>query len=241
MKCVPQKWTWGADSDGSRHPVQICGQPAVWLARLGGDPKRDARLFTFLSPDERLRCANLKQPDDRERFVLGRGMVRLWLGTHLNLPAERVAFDYGPFGKPRLAAAHRRPELRFNVSHSGSCVAVAFSPTHEIGIDLEQERPETEWAEIASSLFAPDECRTWQRLPPAERSVIFFQAWTKREAILKALGVGLAQQVAPSDSRELEICELDLPAGYFGALAWRTDGTAKKPPGLLRAALLNFG
>jgi 4'-phosphopantetheinyl transferase len=179
-----------------------------------------------LSAEERARLARLHLREDQQRFLAGRGLLRLLIGAGLNLPAERVEFNYGPFGKPFVAPCAGTPALHFNVSHSGKLVLLAFSPAHEVGVDVEEVRREPDLETVARQIFSADEHRGWLRLNPAERLTTFYQAWTRHEASLKAMGLGfIGEQDAALDARLVSF-DLALPEGYQGAVGWLRQTTA---------------
>lgn len=223
MKLVPRQWTWGnAATAGLGIEEGARVQPEVWLARLGDHKASDPLLLSVLSPDERTRRERFYQYDDQLRFVIGRGLLRLFVGAYLNIPADKVIIDYGPFGKPVLAKDRNLPTLHFNVSHSGDLVVLAFSRSHPVGVDVERERPESEWREVAAHVFSPSECRAWLRLPLAARPKAFFRAWVRKEAGVKALGVGLTDEHYSALGAHLRCFDLDLPQGYNGSVALLT-------------------
>jgi 4'-phosphopantetheinyl transferase len=189
----------------------------VWQARLTDDPATQAYLVSLLSAEERARLARFHLREDQQRFLVGRGLLRLLVGAHLNTPAERVEFDYGPFGKPFVVPGVGVPLLHFNVSHSGKLVLLAFSPVHEVGVDVEEVRRDQDWETIARQVFSCDEHREWILLNPEERLTAFFRAWTRHEAGLKAMGLGFAGERNAALDTRLVWFDLALPEGYQGA------------------------
>ena len=208
--------------DRSRLAGVAEGIPLVWQAPLTDDRAVHAHLTSVLSGTERERMEQFRRSGDQARFLVGRGLLRLLVGAQVNLPPERVAFKLGPFGKPFMVPPFGKPPLHFNVAHSGQWVLLAFSATHEVGVDIEEIRPAQDWQEVGRRIFPAAEYAAWLRLEGAERSPAFFQIWTRHEAGLKALGLGLAGadegKAIPND--RLTIFDLDLPAGYRGAVAW---------------------
>jgi 4'-phosphopantetheinyl transferase len=216
---------------------ELLAEPApvqVWLWRTDFEESRCAGLARVLSPAERAAAERFRFPRDRARALVSRAGLRLLLGGYLNLPAENVAFAAGGTGKPRLAGTGA---VSFNLSHSGACAAAAVSRGRELGIDIEQIRPDAAWRDIAARFFSPEE-RAWldSRVEPGA----FFRLWTAKEAVLKAAGTGLAAPlhricVRPGeDAPPWNLRELDLAAGYAGAVAF--DG----PPAILKV-MTQFG
>lgn len=171
-------------------------------------------------------------------------MLRRLLASYLGHADPRdVAFAYGPHGKPKLEKNHSAPlgvRLRFNLAHSGGFALFAFALAHEVGIDVEQHHLLSDMHSVMRSCFATGEREGISALSSsAEQHDAFFRCWTRKEAVLKALGSGLAK---PLDSFEVSIKEEDprllsmaneagasdawhflhlTPApGFVGALAW---------------------
>ena len=75
----------------------------------------------------------------------------------------------------------------------------AFALNDPVGVDVERVRDLPDAIQIAERYFAPGECEAIRRAPVERRSAVFAVTWTRKEAVLKALGVGLH---APLDSFE---------------------------------------
>ena len=227
MKLTPQPWTWGGTRPGAawlaKCPADV---PAVWQAWLTDDPATQFFLNSLLSAEERARLARFHQQEDQQRFLVGRGLLRLLVGAHLDTPAERVEFDYGPFGKPFVVSGNGTSALHFNVAHSGKLVLLAFSLLHEVGVDVEAVRRVPDLETIARQVFSDDEYRGWIILNPEERLTAFFRSWTRHEAGLKALGLGFAGERNAALDAQLVWFDLELPEGYQGAAGCHARATA---------------
>jgi 4'-phosphopantetheinyl transferase len=162
----------------------------VWLLDLdpGAGLLDGAR--AFLSTDERRRAERFRFERDRERFVAGRVQLRLLLGRYLGQPADAVQFAYGPRGKPSL----RGPAggIEFNLAHSGEAGLVAVGRECDIGVDIESTVRDVAVKEVAERFFSPEELTALEELTGENRRAGFFRCWTRKEAFLKATGVGLA-------------------------------------------------
>jgi 4'-phosphopantetheinyl transferase len=189
-------------------PALRAHEPHVWRAWLDLAEPRLAALHETLSADERARAARFHDERDCNHFIAARGLLRELLGYYLERAPACVRFAYGARGKPFLAgleAARARmssdarwektpldEELRFNISHSYGLGLFAFARGAEIGVDVEQVRPEVASAEIAERFFSPHELAAQHTLPNAQRAEGFFNCWTRKEAYLKARGNGLS-------------------------------------------------
>ena len=164
---------------------------------VGGDddPLEALPEWSVLADEERVGALRFVRPRDRRRFTVCRGSLRMILGRLLSRPAERLAFRSGPGGKPELAAdtdREHRSSPRFNVTHSHELALIAVSLERELGVDLERIRSISESARIVESYFTPAELAQFTALDPSQRDEAFMRGWTRKEAILKAKGVGLA-------------------------------------------------
>ena len=147
--------------------------PAAALAKLSADEAARARRFVF----ER----------DRHRFIAAHAALRQVLGQHSGQAGERLRFVAGRFGKPALASA----DLHFNLSHSHGTGLVALSTRDELGVDVEVLRPMPDALALAAAYFSPAEQAALAACPAAQRDRAFFVCWTRKEACLKAVGIGL--------------------------------------------------
>ena len=172
----------------------------VWWAELRPSAERLRELAAMLTPDERDRAARFHFPEHRERFIAGRGLLRELLGRILGRPAAGLRFTQVPHGKPRLAGEDATAGLHFNLSHSGDRVLYAVA-RREVGVDLEGLERNVTYAGVAERVCTPREWTAFQALPTEQVCEAFFVCWTRKEAIAKALGAGLA-----SGLRTLEVC-----------------------------------
>jgi 4'-phosphopantetheinyl transferase len=124
-----------------------------------------------------------------------------------------LALESGPFGKPALVRSDH-PPLAFNMSHSRNMAAVAVAKCDSLGIDLEHEAGPV--ADSATSVFSRTERKAWAALPASQRDAAFYQAWVRKEALLKGLGCGLTR--AP-DQIEVPL----LPAKLCSPSGWPPD------------------
>lgn len=161
----------------------------LWRADLD----RDVRPFApILSADETLKAERFYFEQHRQRFIVGRGILRNILGRYLAIEPAQLQFEYGARGKPELAQAFSGDKLQFNLSHSQGLALYGFTCDRRIGVDLEYLRPVTDAQKIAQRFFSNRESNSISALPPAEQQEAFYRCWTGKEAYLKATGEGLA-------------------------------------------------
>jgi 4'-phosphopantetheinyl transferase len=163
----------------------------VWAVRCdaastGVGAASDA-LRGCLSEAELLRAERLHSTRARDRFTLTRGALRNILSRYADEPAARLEIETSERGKPLLAGA---PQLHFSVSHSMdvALVAVAQRP---VGVDIEHYRRPRDLERVARRLFHERTVAALLATPEEARLMAFLDAWTQREAHVKALGGGL--------------------------------------------------
>lgn len=168
------------------------GDVDLWRAPL--DDQSDealAALALLLSEDETARAREFYFERDRRRFVVGRGALRSILSRYLGQAPREIRFRYTAAGKPVLEEESGTPPLTFNLAHSDGLAVFAVTRTGEVGIDVERVREMPDWQTIAETFFPPLEQARLRAAPPPQRRAVFFQTWTRQEALLKASGVGL--------------------------------------------------
>ncbi len=170
-------------------PADARGEPVrVLCLRLERDPSRVTAWRAELSAEEQARAARFRQPDDVARWVLGRTALRRILGARLRCSPEAVSLVPGPNGKPVLPP--ESPPWQFNLSHSGDWLLLALAWRRRVGIDVEAWG-DLEYAALAELAFAPEERAALAAAPVVQRAATFFATWTRKEALLKARGLGL--------------------------------------------------
>lgn len=167
----------------------------MWRIALDRPPEDVAYLLGMLDADEQARAASFRDPCDRKRFVVGRAGLRLVLAADADESPEALQFQMNAWGKPHLSGDCRQ----FNFSRSGGTALLAIGKV-PIGIDLERVRPIPEKERIADLVFACRE-RDWMlAVAEPERTARFFTLWTRKEALVKAAGRGLSDDLRGFDT-----------------------------------------
>jgi 4'-phosphopantetheinyl transferase len=164
----------------------------LWSWRLGVSSARLARLFEVLTPPERERAERFRFDRHRNAFIVARGTLRELIASYLGCPPAAVEFAYGSHGKPSVKGIH------FNLSHSSEFALAAFSQDFELGVDVEGIDRRVD-LQVAQRFFSPAEVERLFALPEAERSEGFLRIWTRKEAVIKAFGKGLALPLSGFD------------------------------------------
>jgi len=185
----------------------------VWRAQLDALPG----LRPLLSPDELARADRFLRPQDRDRFIAARGALRTILAQYTGVAAAGLRFLYGEHGKPYLSQG----QLHFNLSHSHGLALYAIA-RFEVGIDVERIRETTHSMKIAERFFSPAEATELKALAPDLRPAAFSRAWTRKEALVKGIGLGIA--ALRKDHPDIwRMYPIDAGEGYAAALAAPAD------------------
>lgn len=163
--------------------------------RLDGSANTIDGFARLLSDDERQRAARFVAEAPRRTFIVARGALRVVLGRALRRDPARITLAYAQAGKPRLADddAATDAALDFNLAHSGGIAVLAMTRGCALGIDVERHRTWTmpDLDAVAGRHFSIDEVRELAALPDDERIAAFYRCWSRKEAYLKAIGIGL--------------------------------------------------
>jgi 4'-phosphopantetheinyl transferase len=125
--------------------------------------------------------------------------LREILADYLNIPANELAIEKNAFGKPFLCDF---PDWHFNLSHSGEKLLLAISYKNPIGIDIEFIKNRSSINDVVKRCFSELEQKYWFDLPETEKLTAFYDFWTRKEAVVKGIGRGIALG--------LNQCEIDI-------------------------------
>lgn len=164
----------------------------IWRSELDKPPFLKDEFQQTLSEDEWKRAESLHFERDRRRFIVCRGRLRTILSLYSGIESGKLHFSYGSKGKPRLQKKWGCGKLQFNLSHSHNLSLYAVTQGHEIGIDLEHIHPMPDAAQIATRFFSHRENDVFSALPSDQKLEAFFNCWTRKEAVIKAIGEGLS-------------------------------------------------
>ncbi len=179
----------------------------VWSDRVGEQDHDEA--FGLLDADERARAARFRFAGHRARFVARRAFLRRVLAGYLAVTPRTIRYRTTGTGRPELDPPS---SLNFSTSHSEGLAVVAVAGQHLVGVDIERVRPIWDGIDIARALFARREYEHLRATPDEERSVAFLRLWTRKEACVKALGLGLSVPLDTVDVLD-DVAEIRIAGG----------------------------
>lgn len=215
---------------GPAHAVLVAASPQLWLVDTTAYRQHAVRHAPgTLDSQELARAAEFALAADRDSYVCAHVALRRLLGAYLGLAPREVTVERAPCA--HCDEPHGRPvlpggALHFSLSHCTGISLLAFADA-PVGVDVEElVRPEV-IAETADVLH-PREAAELALMPPGERPLAFTRVWTRKEAYLKGLGVGLSEDPAadyvgsgpaPARMPGWSLADVRVPEGHCAALA----------------------
>ncbi|MFE9562901.1 4'-phosphopantetheinyl transferase family protein [Streptomyces sp. NPDC006487] len=210
--------------------------PGLWAVRVGLYADRARELEGMLDDAERARLQGIRRAGDRDQYRVAHVVLRQLLGDRLGRDPARVRFFREPC--PGCGGPHGRPAvpgtpLHFSLSHAGDAVLVAFADG-PVGVDVERRPAPALASQVASELaqvLHPAERAELSALPVDERPAAVARCWSRKEAYLKGVGIGLGGDPAltyvgtgatPSAPPGWTVTDVPAFPGYVAARAVRT-------------------
>src|SRR5215212_9581390 len=156
----------------------------VWCTPLNGSSDEIAYCRSLLSQDEKERADRFYFERDRSHYVVGRGVLRVLLGSYLGIEARKIRVSYGPHGKPMLQDTFDNKLFQFNLSNANGWAVLIFGWNHPLGIDLEHVRPFDEADDFARHYYSNRETALLNSLSGDKKWDAFFKFWTPKESFL---------------------------------------------------------
>ncbi|TVY06836.1 4'-phosphopantetheinyl transferase family protein [Paenibacillus cremeus] len=175
----------------------------VWYAATDAPTSVMSNLSCLLSPEEQLRAFRFKYAQDQSRYIISHALLRLLLSAYTEIAPSELTLESTKHGKPYLAARLEHKRIQFNITHSNDTFCCVLSKDWEVGVDVEQIRKDFDWFSIAQSYFSPMEAAQLEATPVDGQASAFYKLWTRKEALLKAIGTGFTGIGGLADHRDV--------------------------------------
>lgn len=202
----------------------------IWSTELFATPEEESERFSWLTEDEKERAKRFHFPVHQRRFIMARSTLRQILSLYLDTDPKDIRFAYGEHRKPHLIMPDDH-FLQFNLAHSNDIAIYAITQKHAVGIDIEKEQ-DTFNEPVANRYFSDEENAELRELPALQRLKGFYRLWARKEALIKAVGKGLAiplsdfsvsltdePQLVKLERKNWRLIPLSISEGYQAALA----------------------
>jgi phosphopantetheine--protein transferase-like protein len=162
----------------------------VLYAPVSRDPEVSRYCASVLSDTELQRADRFVNEYDKAEFKQRRAFRRFCGAAVLgsSRPLSHIVFEETENGRPYLSDL---PDFWFSFSSCRFGFLGAWSSTHGIGVDIEDQTRDLEAVELAYRFFSGAEANAVESVDGLERLRTFFQFWCLKEAALKSIGEGL--------------------------------------------------
>ena len=182
------------DSDIKIEPKSSFGEAEVYFTQTKDIRSRYPELKNYITKWEQLRADKFYFDEDRETYIACHALLRLILSKKLNKNPLEISFIYERNAKPGLMGN----PLYFNITHTREAFAFAISWYYYVGMDLENSNRTIDFASVIESFFSKKESEFILESKD-DSSDRFFLIWTRKEALLKAIGTGIMIDLAQID------------------------------------------
>ncbi len=200
------------DSSGR---ISSCDGIHLWLLNYAQFSAHDLSP-ALLTNNEHEQFLAYRAEKDRVHFLTRRTILRRILALYLPIDENDIVLTTGEFGKPFLSQEQNTTDLQFNLSHSQGMFAIALMRQCAIGVDIESTQMDIEYESITALTFSQDETRQLERLPEHLQRRFFYTVWTRKEALVKASGAGLTDEIrAVSTEPDRKKCTISHDGSLF--------------------------
>ncbi|WP_094606494.1 4'-phosphopantetheinyl transferase Sfp [Sporomusa silvacetica DSM 10669] len=159
----------------------------IYAARIPNLSEQDIFWYAAaLLAERQKKITSYRQRNDRLRSLTAGLLLRQALENDCDIAIGDTNLLLTDYGKPYLAG---RPNVNFNISHSGDWVVCAVDK-QPVGIDIEKIEVPVD-LKLVKHFFSQQEYADISSLHVQEQATRFFQVWTHKESYVKALGIGL--------------------------------------------------
>ena len=171
--------------------MHATAQAQASVTLLSVPPVSHAADLALLSAPELERAGRFVFERDRAAFVTARAALRRLLSAETGIDAATLPLGIDTRGRPFLDASGH-DALDFNLSHSGALAAVAISRGGRVGVDVEWHDLSRSLRDLVPQVMGAQETALLRTLDGDEFARCFLACWTRKEAVVKGIGVGIA-------------------------------------------------
>lgn len=164
----------------------------LWLFSIDPSNYNEKNFFPALSIEEQEKSKKFHFPNDQKKYVISHGIMRQLIASYIPCHPKEIRYDLNDFGKPELI--YPSNTLHFNLSHSERLGALAIS-TSPIGTDIEHIKSLEDYVSLTKHFLSVQERNYFEQLSIVDQHLAFYRAWTRKEAYIKAIGMGLSYPV----------------------------------------------
>jgi 4'-phosphopantetheinyl transferase len=167
----------------------------IWRYILNEKEYHAEKISPLLSKEEKKRCSEYMNEAEKIRYTCNHRFVRQVLAKYLHVSPSHIEFSHAALGKPFV----KNSNLFFNYSYRTTFGMLAISKHSEVGVDIEKMRSLQDLPTFAAFSFSEKEKEMIFKSKGEKLQETLFTFWTFKEAIIKALGVGLNADLTQID------------------------------------------
>ena len=164
----------------------------IWKTTVSANINNLDDYWSLLTQDEQARAREFYFIKDRNRYVIARAILRKLIASYINIAPKDILFSYAKYGKPYLATENNIHGIEFNLAHSKECIIYGFTKNIEVGVDIEFINKDFAIEDIVKYYCSEEEQHKLQILSGHQKCCYFYKLWVIKEALVKAMGVGLS-------------------------------------------------
>jgi len=156
----------------------------IYFQITNWDQNKESTYIKYLSPDRKNRV-NSSSPQNKPLLIFSEILIRIVASKLLNIDYCEATFSHNSYGKPYLSDY---PNFHFNISHSNDTIVLLVSDS-PVGVDIEYINEPC--LKIVDRFFLEEE-KDYINSDNNNKSIRFYEIWTRKEAFIKYLGKGLS-------------------------------------------------
>ncbi|HBH83008.1 MAG: hypothetical protein A2X04_06115 [Bacteroidetes bacterium GWF2_41_9] len=215
----------------------LSGDLEVYHGSADSFVNRLSGFYDLLSDNEKSRADRFKHSTDYDCYVSVHALLRIELSRILGIKARSIKIGTAETGKPFIQGVDRS----FSLSRTKNLFAFVIGNGNQyMGIDIEQIKPEIDFKNISRNYFSVNEQQlilSFNNISDQKRT--FFEIWTRKEALLKAIGIGISNDLVKVQVLDGENV-LDLVGKQLSNHVFKIDTVRKKEAIISIASSIDF-
>lgn len=167
------------------------GKVFVYIVNIDKYSRYISQLWACLSAKEKEQASRYHTGLLTKRYIISHGILRCILSYYAKQLPQCLKFTYNKHGKPFLEKSH----IQFNTSHSHNMACYTVSFNYMVGIDIECQDHTLDVIELLDLVFTKKEIALFNTFEQRDQHKIFYNLWTKKESLVKAIGLGLSYPI----------------------------------------------
>lgn len=163
----------------------------IWLVDINEFSGLESNYKEILSGNDVKRFDTIILGEKKQKSVLRHILLLKILSNYLQNAPKDIELYYSEEGKPFLTSSLDKGELQFNVSNSFNCLLVGIGKGSQIGVDIEKKQRQVNYEKLVKRYFSENEQEHYFQIVEKKREETFFQWWTIKESVMKAIGKGM--------------------------------------------------